>query len=119
MEDNSLVCASILQTIKKLLGLSESYTDFDLDIITHINSVFGILNQMGVGPDEPFMITGEEEKWSDFISDTSVLETVKSYIYLKVKLLFDVPSNSYTTSAITAQINELEWRLYTHQQKEY
>jgi hypothetical protein len=102
---------SILTSIKKLLGISEEYDHFDPDIIMHINSTFMTLNQLGVGPAEGFSIEDETSTWSDFISDNIKLEAVKSYIHLKVKLLFDPPSSSAVIEAISKSINELEWRL--------
>lgn len=102
---------SILTSIKKLLGISEEYDHFDPDIIMHINSTFMTLNQLGVGPAEGFSIEDETSTWSDFISDNVKLEAVKSYIHLKVKLLFDPPSSSAVIEAISKSINELEWRL--------
>ena len=96
---------SILTSIKKLLGIAEDYEAFDMDIIIHINSAFMILNQLGVGPDEPFTITDKNDLWTDFISDTK-LETVKSYIYLKVKMMFDPPSSSFILNAMKDQISE-------------
>lgn len=102
---------SILTSIKKLLGVAEDYTQFDTDIIIHINSVFSILTQLGVGPENGFSIMGKEAVWSDFLSDAKTLEMVKTYIYLKVKLLFDPPLNSSVTASIEKTISELEWRI--------
>ena len=103
---------SILTSIKKLLGLSEDYEHFDQDIIMDINSVFiNNLRQIGVGPSNGFIITGKQEEWSDFSEDSILAESVKNYIYLKVKLVFDPPSNSNLVSSIERQISELEWRL--------
>lgn len=102
---------SILLTIKKLLGVSEEYTTFDIDIMVHINSALSILTQLGVGPNDGFAISGSESSWSDFVSDTSTLEMIKTYIYLRVRLLFDPPSNSFVTTSIEKTISELEWRL--------
>ena len=79
---------SILTSIKKLLGIIEEYEHFDPDLIMHINSVFMVLTQLGVGPVNGFAIHGKEETWTDFISDDSRLELVKSYMHLKVKLLY-------------------------------
>lgn len=104
---------SILTSIKKLLGIDEDYTHFDGDIILHINSVFMILSQLGVGPTSGFLITGKDEEWTDFIGDTTKIEAVKTYTYLKVRLLFDPPSNSSTMDAMNRMIDELEWRLNT------
>lgn len=105
---------SILLSIKKLLGLDRNYNVFDMDIIIHINSVFSILDQLGLrGANKkgPFYIRGEEEKWSDFLIDPSYLEMVKSYIYLRVRLLFDPPDTGVLHEAIERQIQEFEWRI--------
>lgn len=101
---------SILTSIKKLLGISEEYEHFDSDIIMHINSALMILTQLGVGPAEGFMIEDSTSTWIDFLGDKTNLEAVKSYIYLRVKLLFD-PPNSAVIESINRQITELEWRL--------
>lgn len=102
---------SILTSIKKMLGPTAEYTFFDTDIIIHINSVFMILNQLGVGPEKAFRITGAENTWDEFLSDEEMLEAVKSYIYLKVRLIFDPPTSSVLAEAIKNNISELEWRL--------
>lgn len=105
------ITESILTSIKKLLGVDVGYTHFDPDIIMHINSVFAILTQMGVGPTNGFSITGAEETWNSF-TEASVFAMVKSYIYLKVRLLFDPPISSAAIDSINRQISELEWRLF-------
>ena len=102
---------SILTSIKKLLGITEDYEHFDQDIIMHINSVFMILTQMGIGPADGFRIEDDSAIWSDFTSDLKVLESVKSYIYLKVRLLFDPPTSSSVLDSTNRLISELEWRL--------
>jgi hypothetical protein len=102
---------SILDSIKKLLGLSSDYDQFDDDIVLHINSVFLNLTQLGVGPENGFMITGDGETWHDFIQDDVKLQAVKSYIYLKVKLLFDPPLSSAVIESANRMIAEFEWRL--------
>ncbi len=102
---------SILTSIKKLLGIAEEYEHFDADIIMHINSVFSILTQLGVGPSNGFSIEGKETKWHDFIGEDNKIEMVKSYIHLKVKLLFDPPLSSAVMEAMNKMIKELEWRL--------
>lgn len=101
---------SILNSIKKLLGITEDYTHFDQDIIMHINSAFFTLNQLGVGPDESFKIEDKNDTWDDFVSNNDV-EAIKSYIGLKVRTLFDPPTNSALLSAMNEQIKEFEWRL--------
>ena len=103
---------SILTSIKKLLGISEDYTHFDDDLIMHINSVFTILTQLGVGPSEGFRIRDEADYWEDFIPYEDILyESVKSYVYFKVKLLFDPPQSSAVTESMNRMIGEFEWRL--------
>lgn len=103
---------SILTSIKKMLGITEEYTHFDEDIIMHINSVFTTLTQLGVGPSEGFYIEDKTTEWVDFISDRNKLQVVKTYIYLKVRLIFDPSSlGSATLAAYERQIQELEWRL--------
>lgn len=104
---------SILTSIKKLLGIDEEYTQFDDDIIMHINTVFLNLTQLGVGPDEGFYIEDDTADWTDFVDIESnmPLQAIKTYIYLKVKLLFDPPLSSSVIDAIDRQIAELEWRL--------
>ena len=104
---------SILSSIKMMLGLPDEYNAFDLSIINHINSVFTILSQIGVGPAEGFMIEDKTAVWSDFIQDMSLYQLVKSYMVLKVQLLFDPPMSSAVMECYKAQINEYEWRLKT------
>lgn len=102
---------SILTSIKKLLGIVEEYKHFDADLIMHINSVFSILTQLGVGPSEGFSIEDDSAVWSDFIPEKSKIEAVKSYVYLKVKLLFDPPLTGSVIESMNRLISELEWRL--------
>lgn len=102
---------SILNDIKKLLGIASDITSFDTDLIIDINSVFMILTQLGVGPDTGFSITGPTETWSDFMSDMSKAESVKTYIFLKARLMFDPPQNGSVLEANKQLISELEWRL--------
>ena len=102
---------SILTSIKKLLGIDEEYTQFDNDIIMHINTVFLNLMQLGVGPEEGFLIEDDAATWDDFIGDSNQLQAVKTYVYLKVKLLFDPPLSSSVIESINRIISELEWRL--------
>lgn len=102
---------SILITIKKMLGIAEDYTQFDDDIIIHINTAFLNLTQLGVGPEEGFFIEDDVTSWDDFIEDNTQLQAVKSYIYLKVKLIFDPPLSSSVIESMNRMIAELEWRL--------
>ena len=107
--------SSILDSTKKTLGLSPDYDVFDPDIIMHINTVFSFLQQLGVGPTEGFMIEDASTTWDEFISDTR-LNSIKSYIFLRVKLLFDPPQTSFVLSAMKEQIQELEWRINVHRE---
>lgn len=102
---------SILTSIKKMLGIAEDYEHFDNDIIMHINTVFMGLTQIGVGPIEGFSISDKYALWSDFVTDIAKLQAVKSYTYLKVKLLFDPPTSSAVMESTNRLISEFEWRL--------
>ena len=102
---------SILTSINKLLGITEEYTHFDADIVMHVNSVFMVLSQLGVGPPEGFSISDASAVWSDFLPEGANLEAVKSYMYQKVKLLFDPPTSSAVMDAMKRSIDEFEWRL--------
>lgn len=102
---------SILTSIKKLLGIEEEYTQFDTDIIVGINSALMTLSQLGVGLTTSFMITDKTSTWVDFLGDKNDIEGVKLHVYLKTRLSFDPPSNSFLIDAIKEQIKELEWRL--------
>lgn len=103
--------SSILTSIKKLLGLSEEDTSFDQDIIMHINTVLNILAQLGVGPANGFSIEDDGTIWSDYLGETTNLELIKSYIYMKVRLMFDPPTSSILADAMNKNISELEWRI--------
>lgn len=102
---------SILTSIKKLLGIAEDYEHFDADLIMHINSAFMILHQLGVGPSEGFLIKDEDATWDEFIQGETNIEAVRSYVYLKTKLLFDPPLSSAVIESTNRLISELEWRL--------
>lgn len=103
---------SILTSIKKLLGITEDYEHFDQDIVIHINSVLMVLTQLGVGPKEGFFIEDKTSTWNDFLGDSMMLESVKSYVFLRVRLLFDSTTLSSTViESMKQQISELEWRL--------
>lgn len=102
---------SILNTTKKLLGIGKDQTDFDIDVIIHINAVFSILSDLGVGPENGFSITDESTQWSEYTQDEIVLEKVKTYMYLKVRLYFDPPTNSTLLESMTNLASEMEWRL--------
>lgn len=104
---------SILLSTKKNLGLGASYDAFDLDVMTHINTCFFTLNQLGIGPAEGFMIEDDSAEWDEFIGDSLNLNAVKTYIYLRVRLLFDPPAMAHHINAAQEQIKELEYRLKT------
>ena len=102
---------SILDSIKKLLGIQPEYRVFDEDLIIHINTVLVILNQLNIGPPEGFLIYDGTELWEDYI-DKEQINMVKSYIYLKVRLMFDPPGSGILVDSINRMLSELEWRLY-------
>lgn len=104
---------SILTSVKKaLMGAPEEYTAFDDQIILHINGTFATLNQLGVGPEEGYMISSEEETWSDYLGENeTLLAFVKPYMVDKVKLAFDPPSSSFVLSSLEKQVDELTWRI--------
>lgn len=103
--------ASILISTKKILGIAEDYTAFDLDILTHINAAFSILSQIGVGLADGFMIEDDASEWDDFDVPQNQLTLVRTYVFLKTRLLFDPPTTSFLIEATTKQIEEYEWRL--------
>ena len=105
--------SSILTSIKKLLGIAEEDTSFDQDIIMHINTVFAILAQLGVGPANGFSIEDDGAIWNDYLGNDTNLELVKSYIYMKVRSMFDPPTSSILADAMNKNISELEWRINT------
>ena len=104
---------SILNETKQVLGLGADYTPFDQSIILHINSIFGILHQLGVGPEDQFFIIDDTATWASFIGDTNKINMVKTYMYLRVRLLFDPPTTSFAIKAMEEQIREFEYRLNT------
>lgn len=102
---------SILESTKKALGLGSDYDYFDPEIIMHINSVFSTLQQLGVGPDAGFMINDETAEWDEYLgTDDPNLNSVRSYMALKLRLLFDLPATSFAISAYQDQVKEYEWR---------
>lgn len=102
---------SILTDIKKMLGPSYDEDSFDTDITIHINSCFTTLRQLGVGPENGYRIKDDKNVWSEFVKDDEMLDSVKTYIYLKVKMVFDPPLNATLIESFEKQITELEWRL--------
>lgn len=107
-----LMSESILISTKKMLGIEADYTHFDPDIMMTINSVLMVLTQVGVGPVNGFSITGDYETWGDFVQNRQDLEAVKTYVYLRTRVIFDPPSNSFVMNAMQETIKELEWRLH-------
>jgi len=107
---------SILKGTKKMLGVSDIYTAFDTDIIIQINSVFSVLQQLGIGPVAGFFIEDSSEEWEDYIGEDQGLNMIRTYLYLKVRMLFDPPTTSYMIKAMEKQIEEHEWRISTHRE---
>ena len=102
---------SILDSIKKMLGINPDCSDFDTTIINHINSVFMTLNQLGLGPDKGYRIKNNSNEWKEYLKETDDLDAVKDYVYLKVKMIFDPPINGTIIESYKENIKELEWRL--------
>lgn len=102
---------SILTSEKKLLGITEDYEEFDAELIVHINTIFGTLEQLGINSGTKFKIQDKFAVWTDFISDSEMIEEIKSYMYLRLRLLFDPPANSFVVNAFQEQIKEFEWRI--------
>ena len=108
---------SILKSTKKILGLADDYTVYDHDILTHINTAFSTLTQLGVGPDTGFEIQDATAEWANYIDTNIPLNSVKTYIGLRVKALFDPPATSFGLAALEKQIEQLEWRLNQHREE--
>lgn len=102
---------SILGEIKELLNVPSGDPSFDADIRIHINSALAILRQVGIGPEEGYMISGLNNVWQEFVTDISDLSMVKQYVYAKTKKIFDPPASATVAAALDACINEVEWRL--------
>lgn len=109
---------SILVSTKKILGIEKTYTAFDLDIITHINSTFSILTQIGLLGPNGFLIDGEYELWDELSVPETWLNLIKTYVFLKVRMLFDPPATTYHINAMEKQISEIEWRLNSFREGE-
>lgn len=107
---------SILNNIKKMLGIGADYEAFDTDIVIAINSAIANLGQLGVGPPEGFQIVDSQQVWSDLLGDDLMLNTAKTYIYLRVRLMFDPPTTSFLINAYEQQLRELEWRISSHRE---
>jgi hypothetical protein len=102
---------SILKSVKKVLGIDSTYTAFDEDILMHINSVFATLHRLGIGPEGGYHIEDDTALWTAFIGTDQRKNSVKTYVCLKVRLVFDPPQTSYLIEAMRKQIEELEWRI--------
>jgi hypothetical protein len=109
---------SILNSTKKVLGLAPDYTVFDQDVIMHLNSTFSILDQLGVGPTGGYSIEDDEPTWDAYSAPPNQLQMVRTYVFLKVRMLFDPPTTSYMITAMEQQIKEHEWRLNTFREVE-
>lgn len=105
------MATSILNSTKKMLGLVEGYKQFDLDVIMHINTVFGTLHQLGIGPTNGYMIEDDTATWESYLLNDSRLNAVKTYMYLQVRMFFDPPTTSFAQAAMNEQIKEMQWRL--------
>lgn len=110
-DPESQIKDSILHDVKQMVGQEWDDTSYDLDIMTHINSVFFTLSQIGVGPADGFSITDATTKWDAYLGTNKNLNAVKSYIYIRVRLLFDPPTNSFLVTNLQEQANQMEWRL--------
>lgn len=110
--------SSILDSTKKILGLTVDYDVFDLDVIAHINTALTTLTEIGVGPEGGFFITNQDETWEELIGTDARLNSVRSYVYLRVRLLFDPPTSSFAIASMEKQIQEMEWRLLVAADKE-
>ena len=102
---------SILSSIKQMLGITDSTPAFDEELISHINSTFTILNQLDVGSDDGYMISGYRETWREFCNDIRLSSMVREFIYLKVKMIFDPPASSVVADAFNQRTAEIEWRI--------
>lgn len=105
------MAGSILTDTKKILGFEEDDAGFDLDIMTHINTAFDTLEQLGIGPDGGFEIENADATWDDFLNGDKSLNSVKTYIFLRVRMIFDPPATSFHLNAMKEQIEQIEWRL--------
>lgn len=102
---------SILDTIKQMLGIESTDVSFDKDLIIFINSALMVMAQLGVGPSEGFLITSKDNTWTELLGDRKDLNSVQAAIYLRVRLIFDPPQNSFLVAAIEKQIQEYDWRI--------
>lgn len=110
------MATSILTSVKKNLGLAEDYTAFDADILMHINTVLAILGDLGIGPEAGFYVEDVETTWEDYLGTDLRLSSVKTYVFLRVRLIFDPPGTSFHIESINKQIEELEWRISVYRE---
>ena len=103
---------SVLESVKKMLGIDAQYDAFDQELIIHINSALGVAKQVGIQLTDSFLIEDADKTWAQVVKDPNAIPLVKSYIYLKVKLIFDPPSTGVLHEAMERQIQEFEWRLF-------
>lgn len=106
-----MVTESILDSVKEMLGISIDDTSFDKELTMHINGALMVMTQLGVGSAEGYRITSNAETWAVFLQDRTDLELVKTDVYLRVKLVFDPPTNSFLVTSIDRQIAEYDWRI--------
>jgi hypothetical protein len=102
---------SILDSVKKVLGIDKDYDAFDVDIVMHINTVFATLHQLGIGPEAGFAIEDASPTWEEYLGDDMRLNNIKTYIYMRVRIVFDPPTTGFLLSSMKEQIQELEWRI--------
>lgn len=107
---------SILKSTKKVLGLADDYTVFDLDVLTYVNSAFSTLTQLGVGPAVGFTVEDDTQTWSELALSQDQTNLIKTYVFLKARMLFDPPTTSFHIEAMNNQIKEHEWRISTNRE---
>ena len=107
---------SILKSVKKLLGISPEDTSFDIDIVMYINGAFAVLQQLGVGPDEGFIIEDDSEEWIDYLDDENAYNMVRPWMVMRVRLSFDPPATSFGIDALKEQAKELEYRISAYRE---
>ena len=106
---------SILVSIKKMLGIDPNCNAFDAELVMYINSVFPTLSQIGYQPADEFMIESEDSTWEDLVlEDVGIVNLIKTYVYAKVRMLFDPPTSSFVLESLNNQAKEMEWRIYVH-----
>ena len=102
---------SILTDVKTMLGIYYEDNAFDAELIMHINGTFMTLHQLGIGPESGFYITGPDTEWSEFSDNAHLVDSVKMFVFMKVRMIFDPPASSVVADAINQRLSEIEWRL--------